>query len=129
MIVLTAFASAVLAIAIPKPSSGYAHDWSCVRGSANTCTDTTGQQYNSWRQVVADMGDFISVYEVCAKGRTAAGNVRNGAGNGCWNNTFYRQTCFYPETPQTEAYVYWGGSGGSRTINGNAQTPATATVC
>lgn len=128
-VALLATVATIASLTVPVASHAYTHSWSCTRGSANTCTDATGQQYNSWMQIIASVASGAS--EVCAKGRTAAGNVRAGAGNGCTtgSNVTYRVTCLYPETPQTEAYVYWGGSGGPKSISGSADTPASITVC
>lgn len=61
---------------------------------------------------------YVNRYEVCAKGRTAAGNVRTGGGNGCTYNAQGRISCFIPDEPLTAGYVYWAGAGQPTTNRG-----------
>jgi hypothetical protein len=91
--------------------------------SAQRCYAGTG--YRSYVEVTNSMGARKS--EVCAKGVTAAGNVRSGSG--CNHNTIGRVSCFSGASPHSAAYVYWAGSGGPAGVIGDARTPSSRTYC
>ena len=98
-------------------ADAYADYWGCYNFySAQTCWSGAG--YHSWTFVVAAIGPNRS--EVCAKGVTAAGNVRSGSG--CSYNTNGRTSLFSGGTPMSAGYVYWAGSGSPTQINGAAST-------
>jgi len=117
------------AVTVPAVAEAYTHSWSCLRSSGSRCTDFSGQYYNPWISVAAYSSPAKS--EVCAKGETQAGNQRSilGDPDGCSNNTTLRISCFNGSTPDSQAYVYWGGAGGSDDIAGSAETPATDPYC
>lgn len=102
------------------PANAYPHYWSCSNAyAASQCYDNAGQTYNPWRGVKIDVGDF-TVPTVCAKGITAAGNIRSGSV--CSFNTFQARACFSGPTPETLAYGYWNGGSGTRPVHGHAET-------
>ena len=103
-------------------ASAFPHNWSCYAYSASQCYDYQGYPslYYPWLGVKADVGDFV-LSEVCAKGITAAGNYRTGSG--CATNTFQKRACFSGGSPDSWAYVYWGGGyAGQITVSGRAST-------
>lgn len=101
-------------------AQAYVHNWSCTAYAASQCYDYQGVQYNSWQGVKADVGDYV-LPEVCAKGITAASNIR--AGSGCASNAFQKRACFSGGTPDTWGYVYWaGGLAGPYPISGRGDT-------
>jgi hypothetical protein len=110
----------VCALGISSNASAYPHGWSCTAAAYSQCYDYSGTYYNPWRGVAADIADNVRP-GVCAKGITAAGNIRSGSG--CSPNPAHSwRACFSGGTPETLAYVYWGGSGGSIYIAGRART-------
>jgi hypothetical protein len=104
-----AIAAAVASVAAVSASSAVAYsDWECPNyTSAQTCWAGTG--YQPYQAVLNQL--WVQRYAVCAKGQTAAGNTREGAGNGCAYNTTWRNSCFGSTSPSTALYVYWAGSG------------------
>lgn len=115
-------ALAVIAVAascamFAQKAEAYSDLWSCSNAySAQTCYSGAG--YHSWQDVAAGIGPSRS--EICAKGVTAAGNIRSGSG--CNYNTNYRYSGFSGGTPTSAGYVYWAGSGSATDINGSAAT-------
>jgi hypothetical protein len=82
--------------------------WSCGGYySAQTCWAGTG--YQNYRAVLNQL--YVTRYQVCGKGQTAAGNTRLGGGDGCGYNTTFRASCFGASSPASALYVYWAGSG------------------
>lgn len=118
--VLALLASLALAVV----AEAYAHRWSCTRSSGNRCTDFTGQAFNPWKDVQGAVAPAAP--EICAKAAGAGGDTK--AGSGCSFNTEFRQTCLASSSPDSQAYVYWGGPGGQRNLTGSARTPGDA-VC
>lgn len=99
-------------------ASAYRHAWTCNTASYNRCFDNTGTIYNPWfwsHAVMSATSDTI-----CAKAITAAGNVRTP--QACFNNSREVGACFSYNYPESHAYVYWGGAGTVREINGDANT-------
>lgn len=118
---LSLLASALAAAAVtflPATASAYTHSWGCSAGSAARCWDNTGANPNPWEWVDASLAS--SPYEICAKAVTPSNNTRTGSG--CNNWTYYRYSDIAGGSPQSLAYVYWGGSGGSKFIAGGAGT-------
>lgn len=104
--------------ALPGSAGAYTHSWTCTAGSAQRCWDNVGANPNPWEYVEASIAAYP--YELCAKAVTPAGNTRTGSG--CVNYWYYRYSDIAGGTPQSVAYVYWGGSGGSMFISGRAGT-------
>ncbi|HEX4344863.1 MAG TPA: hypothetical protein VHZ31_04815 [Solirubrobacteraceae bacterium] len=106
-----------------SPATAFPHNWNCYAYSAGQCYDYQGYPpniYYPWLGVKADVGDYV-LSEVCAKGITAAGNYRTGSG--CATNDFQKRACFSGGSPDSWAYVYWGGGyTGQITIYGTAST-------
>lgn len=101
-------------------------DWTCHSySSAQTCWAGTG--YRGYSQVLAEIA--VVRAQVCAKGHTAAGNTRTGAGDGCSYNNLSRISCFGGPSPSSAAYVYWAGSGSAINIRGNARSPSEPLGC
>jgi hypothetical protein len=93
---------------VGAPSASAYSSWECAGYySAQTCWAGTG--YQAYKAVLNQL--WVERYSVCAKGQTAAGNTRLGAGNGCAYNTTWRNSCFGSTSPETALYVYWAGSG------------------
>ncbi len=124
MLVVQSRARAVLAAAavaaflwllFADRAGAYSHTQSCNQPSAGVCWDFVGQTYNAWERIQNSMSGGAVVSEVCAKGVTAAGNIRNGSG--CSNNTSFRDSDIVGGTPESRAYAYWGGAGGSRAFS------------
>lgn len=114
---LAAFSAAVPLALSAERADAYEDFWGCSNSySAQTCWSGAG--YHSWVVVAAAIGP--SRAEICAKGVTAAGNVRSGSG--CNYNTSTRGSGFSGGTPASAAYVYWAGSGSPTQINGSAGT-------
>jgi len=103
-----------LVLGFAAPANATVVNWSCYYYSAQACF--SGAPYDDNDVVVNDL--YVNRYEVCAKGRTEAGNTRAGGGNGCAYNTHYRISCMRPDTPLTTGYVYWAGSGQPTTNRG-----------
>lgn len=131
-VLLVLAAAAALSGVGATNASAYTHNWFCDNvqmTSAVRCWDWTGQQYNSWVEVRNAMWNGQTHPEVCAKGRTAAGNTRDGGSNGCayWAN--FRRSCFGWPDPQTQAYIYFiRNDPYGYSTDGRAATPAD-TVC
>lgn len=115
---LVAVLATAACAAFPAAASAYTHSWGCVAGSAQRCGDNTGANPNPWEWV--DAGLSTAPYEICAKAVTPANNTRTGSGCNYWS--YYRYSDIAGGTPESVAYVYWGGSGGSRFIAGGAGT-------
>ncbi len=112
-------AASLAMVADSGAAFAYGHSWSCGTAySGSQCYDDSGTQYNPWLEIDGQVG-ASSVHETCAKGITAAGNIRTGSG--CFGATFV-VACFTSATPDSWAYVYWDGSGGPYGINGHAST-------
>lgn len=115
---------AVIAAILGATSAhAFSDSWACSNYvSAQKCYSGAG--YHSWVRVTGFVhnaaGDGVSVYETCAKGITAAGNIRSGSG--CAINFYLRESLFSGGTPMTVGYNYWGGSGGPWYLNGTANT-------
>lgn len=97
----------------------YGHTWGCTGWPAyERCNDYSGVQYNPWVAVRAFNGNVPP--EICAKAITAAGNIRTGSG--CSYCSSDRISSISGGTPDSWAYVYWGGWSGTQVITGNAST-------
>ena len=99
-------------------AQGYKHYWSCDRTSYQQCYDYTGTRYNPWFWSHATMSATSDT--ICAKAVTAANNDRSP--QACLNNSREVGACFSYNYPESWAYVYWGGAGTTRAINGDANT-------
>lgn len=123
---LVAVGALATCLVAAETAGAYGHGWSCNAASGSQCYDDAytrgGQQYNAWRSVIASMSATSA--QVCAKGITAAGNIK--IGSGCNNGTTNRTSCLNSDPPESWAYVYWAGTGTIRLINGAAQTSATS---
>jgi hypothetical protein len=106
-------------------AEAWAHRWNCTVGSAQVCWDVSGQFYNPWISVVVWSGGTVS--ELCAKAVTQANNLRTGSG--CSYTTSSRVSCIASATPDSQAYVYWGGSGGPHGLQGDARTADDNIFC
>jgi hypothetical protein len=108
------------ALASAPSASAYGHTWSCsAAADGSQCYDYSGTIYNPWLGVYAYVYDY-SLPSVCAKGITAAGNIRSGSG--CMGG-FYDRACFSGGSPSSWGYVYWDGiPGGYYPIEGHAST-------
>lgn len=106
-----------LTVMMVTAAMAYTHGWSCSVSSAKICVDNVGQNYNSWERV--DAGTEYAP-ELCAKARTQEQNTRSGSG--CNYGASFRSSNILGGYPASAAYVYWGGSGGARIINGFAST-------
>jgi hypothetical protein len=103
---------------------GYIDRWSCGNYySAQTCYAGTG--YRSYIEITNNIGARKA--EVCAKGVTAAGNIRSGSG--CNHNALGRVSCISSASPHSAAYIYWAGGGGPTTNTGAAKTPGSRQYC
>jgi len=120
LVMATSIAALALLVSIHTSAAlAYTHSWSCGAASYVQCYDNAGQQYNPWAYVRASMVPNSST--ICAKAITAAGNLRNP--QACLSNTNLVAACLNPAFyPESWAYVYWGGPGTIRTINGYANS-------
>ncbi len=101
-------AGAVMAGALGSASTAEAYfGWAnCYTYSAQTCW--VGNGYRGNIEVDAELW-YTARSEVCAKGVTAAGNIRTGSG--CSYNTGVRDSYFSYHEPASAGYAYWAGSG------------------
>ena len=114
-----------VAATVADSAGAYTHGWSCYSYAASQCYDDAytrgGTQYNPWVYVhgyTAATSDTL-----CAKGITAAGNLRTP--QACAYNVHDVAACFAGSGtgyPESWAYVYWNGSGTQRHIDGDANT-------
>ena len=109
-------------------ATAYVHSWSCQSGSGGTCPDLSGQIFNPWLGLQAQMDPLRDVHQLCAKAVTAAGNLRSPAPgySSCGYGIFLIGVCLISDTPDSQAYIYWDGPGGPYGIEGLAETPDSA---
>ncbi len=109
-------ATVVASLIFVAVAFAYTHSW--MRGSAEQCFDTSGQTFNSWENVSAAIDYPLA--SVCAKARTASGNIRTGSGCDLGSRTRYSNIA--GGTPDSHAYVYWTGTSPNIVISGHAST-------
>jgi len=104
---------------VASPAQAYQHWWNCPTAySAGQCYDYSGTYYNPWEHITINVSNTSN--HVCAKGVTAAGNIRSSV---CAVNTTTDGTCYTSASPETLAYGYWLDTyTGSRSISGTANT-------
>jgi hypothetical protein len=120
-LLVTVFASVAVLGASASAASAYTHNWGPNYYPADTrYYDSAGATYNPFRYVLAESNTQLP--EICSKAVTQAGNLRSSTTGYCNYNYASHDTEMSGGTPETNAYIYWNGATGSRSLTGHAGT-------
>jgi hypothetical protein len=118
----------VILLARAPAAHAYTSYWcGYLRYSGQHCVDTSGN--HSWMLVQNTYYSFSGLPYLCVSAYTKAGNYKQPRkGDGCGRNSNNYYDCFQP-SPTSIAHISWGNyTGVQHTINGFANTNATACV-
>jgi hypothetical protein len=128
-VALVAFAT-LLGLLSAGPAYAYTYSWGADYAECRNrppywqCYDGRGDFYNPWIELQGGIMHLSGSYNgMCMKAVTKDGRTRSGTPE-C-TSALNGSRCLSGPTPESWAYVYWGGSGQAH-IYGSAATPGSS---